>query len=209
MIDGYFKKKKKANRPGMKSLSCFSIIDPWWLLITLLLVLDLFLIRVGIWYWSTSCVLVSLSVRRNSLGSDVVFVGKAHALCDFIQELYRSESSEVWLIFFFFTKVQTKTKNENDLSVKSDWGEMATWKPWRNIREVCGLMTCIAVYPLWPFSHNVTMLTLRFVASERAVNHMLLIRCFSDLHSEHGDSSRVVLWDPRCIISWWKSYSTR
>ncbi|XP_060773993.1 5'-3' exoribonuclease 2 [Neoarius graeffei] len=32
--------------------------------------------------------------RRNSLGSDVVFVGKAHALCDFIQELYRAESSE-------------------------------------------------------------------------------------------------------------------
>ncbi|KAB5539997.1 hypothetical protein PHYPO_G00095840 [Pangasianodon hypophthalmus] len=33
-------------------------------------------------------------VRRNSLGSDVVFVGKSHRLCDFIQELYRSESHE-------------------------------------------------------------------------------------------------------------------
>ncbi|KAI4890028.1 hypothetical protein NFI96_015514 [Prochilodus magdalenae] len=33
-------------------------------------------------------------VRRNSLGSDVVFVGKSHPLFDFIQELYRSESCE-------------------------------------------------------------------------------------------------------------------
>ncbi|XP_056100748.1 5'-3' exoribonuclease 2 isoform X4 [Rhinichthys klamathensis goyatoka] len=33
-------------------------------------------------------------VRRNSLGSDVVFVGKSHPLCDFIQELYRAESHE-------------------------------------------------------------------------------------------------------------------
>uniref|UniRef100_A0A8C2FE62 5'-3' exoribonuclease n=1 Tax=Cyprinus carpio TaxID=7962 RepID=A0A8C2FE62_CYPCA len=28
-------------------------------------------------------------VRRNSLGSDVLFVGKSHPLCDFIRELYR------------------------------------------------------------------------------------------------------------------------
>ncbi|XP_030626447.1 5'-3' exoribonuclease 2 [Chanos chanos] len=33
-------------------------------------------------------------VRRNSLGSDVVFVGKAHPLCDFIHELYRAESHQ-------------------------------------------------------------------------------------------------------------------
>ncbi|XP_072542988.1 5'-3' exoribonuclease 2 [Salminus brasiliensis] len=33
-------------------------------------------------------------IRRNSLGSDVVFVGKSHPLCDFIQELYGSESRE-------------------------------------------------------------------------------------------------------------------
>ncbi|KAF4071002.1 hypothetical protein AMELA_G00279920 [Ameiurus melas] len=33
-------------------------------------------------------------VRRNSLGSDVVFVAKSHPLCDFIKELYRSESYE-------------------------------------------------------------------------------------------------------------------
>ncbi|XP_066532870.1 5'-3' exoribonuclease 2 [Hoplias malabaricus] len=33
-------------------------------------------------------------VRRNSLGSDVIFVGKSHPLCDFIQELYRSGSEE-------------------------------------------------------------------------------------------------------------------
>ncbi|KAF5894170.1 5'-3' exoribonuclease 2, partial [Clarias magur] len=32
--------------------------------------------------------------RRNSLGSDVVFVSKSHPLCDFIQELYTSESQE-------------------------------------------------------------------------------------------------------------------
>uniref|UniRef100_A0A8C1JB58 5'-3' exoribonuclease n=1 Tax=Cyprinus carpio TaxID=7962 RepID=A0A8C1JB58_CYPCA len=33
-------------------------------------------------------------VRRNSLGSDVVFVGKSHPLCDFIRELYLAESHE-------------------------------------------------------------------------------------------------------------------
>ncbi|XP_042634194.1 5'-3' exoribonuclease 2-like isoform X1 [Cyprinus carpio] len=33
-------------------------------------------------------------VRRNSLGSDVLFVGKSHPLCDFIRELYRAESHE-------------------------------------------------------------------------------------------------------------------
>ncbi|XP_051951280.1 5'-3' exoribonuclease 2 [Xyrauchen texanus] len=33
-------------------------------------------------------------VRRNSLGSDVLFVGRSHPLCDFIQELYRAESDE-------------------------------------------------------------------------------------------------------------------
>ncbi|XP_076874177.1 5'-3' exoribonuclease 2 [Brachyhypopomus gauderio] len=38
--------------------------------------------------------LTSEEVRRNSLGSDVVFVSKAHPLCDFIQELYRTESLE-------------------------------------------------------------------------------------------------------------------
>ncbi|KAG1926829.1 5'-3' exoribonuclease [Pimephales promelas] len=38
--------------------------------------------------------LTSEEVRRNSLGSDVVFVGKSHPLCDFIQELYRAESHE-------------------------------------------------------------------------------------------------------------------
>uniref|UniRef100_A0A671SJI4 5'-3' exoribonuclease n=1 Tax=Sinocyclocheilus anshuiensis TaxID=1608454 RepID=A0A671SJI4_9TELE len=34
-------------------------------------------------------------VRRNSLGSDVIFVGKSHPLCDFIRELYRAESHEI------------------------------------------------------------------------------------------------------------------
>ncbi|KAK7133989.1 hypothetical protein R3I94_015749 [Phoxinus phoxinus] len=38
--------------------------------------------------------LTSEEVRRNSLGSDVIFVGKSHPLCDFIQELYRAESHE-------------------------------------------------------------------------------------------------------------------
>ncbi|XP_051500247.1 5'-3' exoribonuclease 2 [Myxocyprinus asiaticus] len=33
-------------------------------------------------------------VRRNSLGSDVMFVGRSHPLCDFIQELYRAEADE-------------------------------------------------------------------------------------------------------------------
>lgn len=36
-----------------------------------------------------------LSVRRNSLGSDVLFVGKSHPLSDFLQELYRTETQEV------------------------------------------------------------------------------------------------------------------
>uniref|UniRef100_A0A8C4F7H9 5'-3' exoribonuclease n=1 Tax=Dicentrarchus labrax TaxID=13489 RepID=A0A8C4F7H9_DICLA len=34
-------------------------------------------------------------VKRNSLGSDVLFLGKSHPLFDFIQELYRTESLEV------------------------------------------------------------------------------------------------------------------
>ncbi|KAK2883845.1 hypothetical protein QQF64_016363 [Cirrhinus molitorella] len=38
--------------------------------------------------------LSSEEVRRNSLGSDVMFVGKSHPLCDFIRELYLSESHE-------------------------------------------------------------------------------------------------------------------
>lgn len=38
--------------------------------------------------------LTSEEIRRNSLGSDVVFVGKSHPLCDFIKELYASESHE-------------------------------------------------------------------------------------------------------------------
>ncbi|KAG7460630.1 hypothetical protein MATL_G00200770 [Megalops atlanticus] len=33
-------------------------------------------------------------VKRNSLGSDVLFVGKSHPLCDFIQELYKSGTGE-------------------------------------------------------------------------------------------------------------------
>uniref|UniRef100_A0A674C185 5'-3' exoribonuclease n=1 Tax=Salmo trutta TaxID=8032 RepID=A0A674C185_SALTR len=32
--------------------------------------------------------------KRNSLGSDMLFVGKSHPCCDFIQELYRGESHE-------------------------------------------------------------------------------------------------------------------
>lgn len=35
------------------------------------------------------------AVRRNSLGSDVLFLGKFHPLFDFIHELYRSETPEV------------------------------------------------------------------------------------------------------------------
>ncbi|XP_037541967.1 5'-3' exoribonuclease 2 [Nematolebias whitei] len=37
-------------------------------------------------------------VRRNSLGSDVLFLGKLHPLFDFIHELYRSETPEVSMI---------------------------------------------------------------------------------------------------------------
>ncbi|TSP57651.1 5'-3' exoribonuclease 2 [Bagarius yarrelli] len=37
-------------------------------------------------------------VRRNSLGSDVCFLGKSHPLFDFIQELYSSESDESTMI---------------------------------------------------------------------------------------------------------------
>ncbi|MGH0123271.1 UNVERIFIED_CONTAM: hypothetical protein FKN15_021011 [Acipenser sinensis] len=33
-------------------------------------------------------------VKRNSLGSDVLFIGKHHPLCDFIRELYRVKSTE-------------------------------------------------------------------------------------------------------------------
>uniref|UniRef100_A0A671SJM9 5'-3' exoribonuclease n=1 Tax=Sinocyclocheilus anshuiensis TaxID=1608454 RepID=A0A671SJM9_9TELE len=41
-------------------------------------------------------------VRRNSLGSDVIFVGKSHPLCDFIRELYRAESHEVLIFLYGF-----------------------------------------------------------------------------------------------------------
>lgn len=42
-----------------------------------------------------TCFLCSVSERRNSLGSDVLFLGKSHPLFDFIHELYRTESNEV------------------------------------------------------------------------------------------------------------------
>lgn len=42
-----------------------------------------------------TCFLSSVSERRNSLGSDVLFLGKSHPLFDFIHELYRTESNEV------------------------------------------------------------------------------------------------------------------
>ncbi|XP_066576846.1 5'-3' exoribonuclease 2 isoform X2 [Amia ocellicauda] len=38
--------------------------------------------------------LTSDEIKRNSLGSDMLFVGKHHPLCDFIMELYRASSSE-------------------------------------------------------------------------------------------------------------------
>ncbi|XP_041831741.1 5'-3' exoribonuclease 2 isoform X2 [Melanotaenia boesemani] len=38
--------------------------------------------------------LTSEEVRRNSLGSDVLFLGKSHLLFDFIHELYRAEAQE-------------------------------------------------------------------------------------------------------------------
>ncbi|XP_035535065.1 LOW QUALITY PROTEIN: 5'-3' exoribonuclease 2 [Morone saxatilis] len=40
------------------------------------------------------CCLFSVAVKRNSLGSDVLFLGKSHPLFDFILELYRTESQE-------------------------------------------------------------------------------------------------------------------
>lgn len=33
--------------------------------------------------------------RRNSLGGDVLFVGKHHPLCDFIVEQYKTKNTEV------------------------------------------------------------------------------------------------------------------
>uniref|UniRef100_A0AAY5K7R1 5'-3' exoribonuclease n=1 Tax=Esox lucius TaxID=8010 RepID=A0AAY5K7R1_ESOLU len=39
--------------------------------------------------------LTSEELKRNSLGSDVLFVGKSHPICDFIQELYRGGSNDV------------------------------------------------------------------------------------------------------------------
>ncbi|KAG5276593.1 hypothetical protein AALO_G00107460 [Alosa alosa] len=38
--------------------------------------------------------LTAEEIKRNSLGSDIMFVEKSHPLCDFIHELYRSESHE-------------------------------------------------------------------------------------------------------------------
>lgn len=39
--------------------------------------------------------LSSVAVKRNSLGSDLLFLGKSHPLFDFIHELYRAETLEV------------------------------------------------------------------------------------------------------------------
>lgn len=41
-----------------------------------------------------NCVFV-VAVKRNSLGSDVLFIGKSHLLFDFVHELYRTEAQEV------------------------------------------------------------------------------------------------------------------
>lgn len=38
--------------------------------------------------------LTSEEVKRNSLGSDVLFIGKSHLLFDFVHELYRTEAQE-------------------------------------------------------------------------------------------------------------------
>lgn len=61
---------------------------------------------------TSAAVCLSLAVRRNSLGSDLLFLGKSHPLFDFIHELYRAESLEV-----------TKPKNcshTSDVQFKSD-----------------------------------------------------------------------------------------
>lgn len=44
-------------------------------------------------WWQWQC--FPPAVRRNSLGSDMLFLGKFHPLFDFIHELYRSETPEV------------------------------------------------------------------------------------------------------------------
>lgn len=45
------------------------------------------------------CFLLGLiSGKRNSLGSDVLFVGRTHPLFDFLQELYRTEALEVSIL---------------------------------------------------------------------------------------------------------------
>ena len=46
-------------------------------------------------FGSHSCRLFSVADKRNSLGSDVLFLSKSHPLFDFIHELYRTETQEV------------------------------------------------------------------------------------------------------------------
>ena len=50
------------------------------------------IIQMTLIYYIHVCLLAE---RRNSLGSDLMFVGKSHPLFDFIHELYRTESNEV------------------------------------------------------------------------------------------------------------------
>lgn len=61
---------------------------------------------------------------------------------------------------------------------------------------------------------SVLMVLLRIIMSETTVMNTLFSAVPPDtfslnLHSDHWDSSRAVLWYPRYIIPWWRSYCTR
>lgn len=54
-------------------------------------------------FWTVTCLHYFFPDRRNSLGGDVLFVGKHHPLCDFIVEQYKSKNTEVGYICSYGT----------------------------------------------------------------------------------------------------------
>uniref|UniRef100_A0AAQ5Y0C8 5'-3' exoribonuclease n=1 Tax=Amphiprion ocellaris TaxID=80972 RepID=A0AAQ5Y0C8_AMPOC len=86
--------------------------------------------------------LTAEEVKRNSLGSDVLFLSRSHLLFDFIHELYRTESHEVTKLivkfkdpqyadgFVFKAVLLPDAKIPNKVLKPGDW-EKGNREPWR------------------------------------------------------------------------------
>uniref|UniRef100_A0A665UM07 5'-3' exoribonuclease n=1 Tax=Echeneis naucrates TaxID=173247 RepID=A0A665UM07_ECHNA len=82
--------------------------------------------------------LTAEEVKRNSLGSDILFISKSHPLFDFIHELYRTECPEVMKFkdpqyadgFVFKAVLLPGAKIPNKVLKPGDW-EKGNREPWR------------------------------------------------------------------------------